>query len=79
MMVGPGSYEVDRDLNSAGHSPQRLNTAAFLGKRPENIFGYKDIPGPGDYGHNNSMNSSFAGKTWTSTIQAFGTTEKRMG
>ena len=75
-MVGPGSYEV-RGRND--HSPTRLNTAAFLGKRPGNLFGTQEYPGPAEYNQNSTLNTSFHNKTWTSTIQAFGTTEKRMG
>ena len=58
---------------------KRLNTAAFLGKRPDDLFGANGKPGPGDYAPESSvMNASFNAKVWGSTIQAFGTTERRM-
>jgi len=53
----------------------RNNTSAFLSRRAEDIFGIKDLPGPQEYETNNT--SMTRGKSWTTTVQAFGTTEKR--
>ena len=48
---------------------KRLNTAAFLGKRPDDLFGANGKPGPGDYAPESSvMNASFNAKVWGSTI-----------
>lgn len=40
------------------------------------IFGIKDLPGPQEYETNTSTAIS-RGKSWTTTVQAFGSTEKR--
>lgn len=47
VQLGPGSYDLNR--GSLGRQPYRLNTAAFLGKRSDNLFSVKDVPGPGEY------------------------------
>jgi len=74
-MVGPGSYDVVKDVFSRSMTYNRANTAAFLSRRADNLFGIKDIPGPQEYLQNQSVISR--GKTWTTTMQAFGVTEKR--
>ena len=75
-VVGPGSYDDSTfGVYSRSFSQNRANTAAFLTKRPEDIFGIKPIPGPQEYDNNQSQMSR--GKSWTTTMQAFGTTEKR--
>lgn len=71
--VGPATYELSKDFRQVQFN--RANTAAFLAKRPENLFGIKDLPGPQDYELNKEEISR--GKSWTTTMQAFGTTEKR--
>ena len=43
---GPGSYDVVKNAFSRSVSHNRTFTAAVLSKRPENMFGIKDIPGP---------------------------------
>ena len=48
LLVGPGSYETQNSLKEHMRAT-RANTAAFLGKRSDNVFGIKDRPGPGDY------------------------------
>lgn len=73
--VGPGSYDVVKDVFNRSLSQNRANTAAFLTKRNENIFGIKDIPGPQEYSNSSTMFSH--GKSWTTTVQAFGSTERR--
>lgn len=73
--LGPGAYDVVADVYSRSLSQHRVNTAAFLTKRNENLFGIKDIPGPQEYSTNASMFSH--GKSWTTTVQAFGSTERR--
>ena len=76
--VGPGSYDLVKDVFNRALSQNRVNTAAFLTRRPEDIFGIKDLPGPQEYDGNSSLMMS-RGKSWTTTMQAFGTTEKRFG
>ena len=73
--VGPATYDLGKDDVARSLAVNRANTAAFLAKRPENLFGIKDLPGPQDYELNQSVISR--GKSWTTTVQAFGTTEKR--
>ena len=75
--MGPGTYDVIKDVFNRSISANRANTAAFLAKRPENLFGVKDLPGPQDYANNNSQSFMKSGKSWTTTAQAFGTTERR--
>lgn len=75
-IVGPGSYDLLSDVYNRPVAQNRTNTAAFLTKRPEDIFGIKDLPGPQNY--NTAASSTMTrGKSWTTTTQAFGTTEKR--
>ena len=74
--LGPGTYDVIQDVFSRSISSNRANTAAFLSRRPEDIFGIKDLPGPQEYETNASTTIS-RGKSWTTTVQAFGSTEKR--
>ena len=45
-VVGPATYDIGKDGISQSMSNNRANTAAFLAKRPENLFGIKDLPGP---------------------------------
>jgi len=79
VLVGPTSYDNSRPYNVGGRSQSspkgRLNTAAFLGKRNQNLFGIQDLPGPQDY--RDEYKDNFKGKFWETSIQAFGTTEKR--
>ena len=74
-IVGPATYTTAKTSTSPNKSFSRANTAAFLAKRPENLFGIKELPGPQDYETNQIEISR--GKSWTTTMQAFGTTEKR--
>ena len=46
--VGPGSYDP-KNLEHMHAMKTRANTAAFLTKRTDNVFGIKDKPGPQDY------------------------------
>ena len=64
--MGPGAYETVGNMNLPA---KRLNTAAFLGKRPDDLFGANGKPGPGDYAPESStMNTSFNAKVWGSTV-----------
>lgn len=44
--LGPGSYDIVSDIYKRSILAIRQNTAAFLTRRPEDIFGIKDMPGP---------------------------------
>jgi hypothetical protein len=46
VMLGPGFYDAVKDVFSSSVSHNRTFTSAFLSKRPDNIFGIKDFPGP---------------------------------
>ena len=65
-VVGPGSYDVVKDIFNRSLSKNKTYTAAFLTKRPENMFGIKDIPGPQEYSVKNSVIST--GKSWNSNM-----------
>ena len=72
--MGPGTYnfKVAQDVVSGHHT--RTKTAGFIGNRPENVFG--DVPhhpGPAEY----NAKQRDAHKYWSSSVQAFGHTEKR--
>ena len=74
--VGPATYNFVNDAYSRSISTNRANTAAFLSRRPVDIFGIKDLPGPQEYETSVTISMS-RGKSWTTTVQAFGSTEKR--
>ena len=63
-VVGPGSYDLSNDRSKSNNN--RANTAAFLAKRPENLFDVKDLPGPSEYMQDQSVISR--GKSWTTTM-----------
>lgn len=73
-VMGPGTYDfkIAQDVVSGHHN--RNKTAGFIGHRPENVFGnVPPYPGPSDY----NAKQKGAHKFWSSSVQAFGHTEKR--
>ena len=48
LLVGPGAYDP-KIVENVYENKVRSNTAAFLGKRSDNVFEIKDRPGPTDY------------------------------
>lgn len=69
--MGPGVYDTEKPTKKNGRS----KTAAFIGRRPSNVFGdVPDHPAPTDY---NAAKNGFSQKLWQSNVQAFGNTERR--
>lgn len=72
--IGPGTYAVVESFHKENQL-RTQSTACFISRRASNLFGViEDIPGPADY---NSKLEKSDEKYWSTSIQAFGQTEKR--
>ena len=74
--MGPGTYDERRHIKS--EKTYRRSTANFLvNKRPDNLFSIVESnPAPTDY-NTSASQPDFKAKFWSSSVEAFGNTEKR--